>query len=98
MEWLFIPAQQTQRPEQDRMTNSLYESSGGMKERGGYQGHVAESSVYTQASRHPVLAGAALAGAAFALAAWWRDSHNGGWRNESGRYVSRNTPPLNSRP
>ena len=98
MEWLFIPAQQTQRPEHDRMTNSLYESSGGMKERGGYQGHVAESSVYTQASRHPVLTGAALAGAAFALAAWWRDSHNGGRRSASGRYVSRNTAPLHSRP
>jgi short-subunit dehydrogenase len=93
MEWFFIPAQQTRHPEPDQRTNSLYESSGDMHERGGYNGHVGETSFYTQATRHPVLTGAALAGAALALSALWRDSHNGGQSHESGRYASRMTPP-----
>jgi short-subunit dehydrogenase len=80
MEWLFFPMQQTDRPERDRTGKRLYQTTGGMHERGGYPGHVAEMSVYTQASRHPVLTGAVIAGAGLAFAAWWRDSHNGARR------------------
>jgi len=43
-----------------------------LEERGGYEGHVAESSLYTQASLRPVLAGAAIVGAGLAAAAIWR--------------------------
>jgi short-subunit dehydrogenase len=35
----------------------LYETSGSLLERGSYSGHVAENSVYTKASLHPLVAG-----------------------------------------
>ncbi len=45
-----------------RKFESLYEPNDDrLRERGGYEGHVAESSLYTQASLHPVVTGAALA-------------------------------------
>lgn len=93
MEWFFIPAQQTRQPKQDPPTNSLYESSGDMQERGGYNGHVGETSFYTQATQHPVLTGSALAAAALALSAWWRDSHHGGQSRQPDRDASKMSPP-----
>jgi short-subunit dehydrogenase len=47
-----------------------------LEERGGYEGHVAESSVYTQATLRPVLTGAAIVGAGLAAAALLRGSHS----------------------
>lgn len=39
----------------------LYDSAdNSLRERGGYSGHVAESSIYTKASLHPVITGAAI--------------------------------------
>lgn len=47
----------------------LYRSrDDGLEERGGYTGHVAESSLYTKASLHPVITGA-VTGAALAVSA-----------------------------
>jgi short-subunit dehydrogenase len=43
-----------------------------LAERGGYEGHVAETSLYTQASLRPVLTGAAIVGAGLAAAALLR--------------------------
>ena len=55
----------------DGSLESLHEANDdSLTERGGYTGHVAESSVYTQASLHPVAAGALTAvglGAFFAI-------------------------------
>ena len=42
----------------------LYEPSGTLEERGYYEGHVAESSVYTKAKLHPIATGAIVASAA----------------------------------
>ena len=64
-------------PPRPREKNSLDGPAGGLEERGGYEGHVAESSLYTQASLHPVLTGAALAGAGLAAAALWGASRDG---------------------
>jgi hypothetical protein len=47
-----------------------------LEERGGYEGHVAESSVYTQATLRPVLTGAAIVGAGLAAAALLRGSQS----------------------
>jgi short-subunit dehydrogenase len=93
MEWLFFSAQHSSRPKESRGATGLHETGGGMDERGGYRGHVAESSVYTQVSKHPVLTGAAIAGAGFALAALWRKSQNG----EHRPHVTRESSPKDFR-
>lgn len=50
--------------------NGLYEPSGTLQERGNYQGHVAESSLYTKATMHPFRsAGLLVAGAGLAYLA-----------------------------
>ena len=59
-----------------------------LEERGGYEGHVAETSFYTQAALRPVLTGAAIVGAGLAAAALLRGSpalQQGG--NESERFT-----------
>ena len=58
-------------------TDSLHAPSQDGAERGGYPGHVAESSVYTKASLRPWLMGAVVAGAGLALAASMRLSRSG---------------------
>lgn len=46
----------------------LDRASGDLRERGGFEGYVAEKSLYTRASLHPLLTGAVAAGAGLALA------------------------------
>jgi short-subunit dehydrogenase len=70
MEALF-DLQLSDRAEEDRANNSLYGPTTGLKERGGRAPYVSETSLYTQASLHPVLAGAALAATGLTLASWW---------------------------
>jgi short-subunit dehydrogenase len=73
MEWTMMEMQKSERPPRDREDNGLYKASGELKERGEYEGHVAESSLYTKASLHPATAAALVLGAAgLALAAFWR--------------------------
>jgi len=71
MENTMIEMQKSDRPGKVRSREGLYASRDGrLQERGGYQGHVAESSVYTKASLHPLTTGAAFAvglGAAFLI-------------------------------
>ena len=56
-------------PDSDRALEGLYEPNDSrLSERGNYDGHVAESSLYTKASLHPVLTGTALALGAAGLA------------------------------
>lgn len=68
MEATMIEMQKTNKPV-DREKEGLYSSNdASLAERGGYSGHVAESSVYTKASLHPFASAAAVAvgvGAAF---------------------------------
>ncbi|MGH9944263.1 MAG: SDR family oxidoreductase [Pyrinomonadaceae bacterium] len=75
MEWgLSAQQQQTDRPAGDREENGLYAASGTLEERGRYEGHVAESSIYTKASLHPILTGALIVGVGFALTTLLRPS------------------------
>lgn len=70
MEHAMISQQLTDQPP-DRSRESLYDSNDdSLTERGGYEGHVAESSLYTKASMHPIATGALTAvglGAFFAI-------------------------------
>jgi len=62
MESRFIEGQKTDRPSGYRPYESLYGANDSrLEERGGYEGHVAESSLYTRASLHPLITGSALA-------------------------------------
>ena len=72
MESLFFGQQKSDRPPRPREHNALDQPSGRLDERGGYKGHVAESSLYTNASLHPVLTGVALIGAGLAVSSLWR--------------------------
>jgi short-subunit dehydrogenase len=57
-------------PPEPRPNENLYESNdSSMRERGGYEGHVAESSIYTAASLHSAITSAVATGAALALGA-----------------------------
>ncbi len=71
MEAMMIDMQKTDIPAGENARESLHSSNdNSLRERGGYRGHVAESSLYTKASLHPVATGAAVAlglGAAFAV-------------------------------
>jgi short-subunit dehydrogenase len=71
MEKAFFKAQQTARPSH-RNGNSdkgLHTATDDLRERGGYEGHVQETSLYTQASLHPLVTVAAVACAAGIAAA-----------------------------
>ena len=62
MESAMIASQKSDKPADDNLKEGLYESNeDSLRERGGYEGHVSESSAYTTASLHPVLTGTALA-------------------------------------
>jgi hypothetical protein len=64
--------QKSSQPKLDGGADSLHTPSAGGEERGGYSGHVAESSVYTKAAVHPLITGSVLAGLGFAAFAAWR--------------------------
>lgn len=64
MESFFARQQQSDRPPaRPRKDNGLDRPAGDLQERGDYEGHVSETSLYTTASLHPVLTGVALVGA-----------------------------------
>ncbi len=50
--------------------DSLYAPQSALQERGNYQGHVFENSLFQSAKLHPVAAGALLLGGALAFTAW----------------------------
>jgi hypothetical protein len=78
MESLFFGQQKSDRPPRPREHHALDRPSGRLDERGGHRGHVAESSLYTNVSLHPVLTGVALIGAGLAVSALWRARPDGG--------------------
>jgi len=77
MEFVMPGMQRGDEPPRDLEDNGLYGASGELKERGGYEAHVAESSLYTKASLHPVLTGAVVLGAGALTAALWRGASGG---------------------
>lgn len=78
MESLFFGQQKSDRPPKPRGHHALDRPSERLEERGGHQGYVAESSLYTNASLHPVLTGVALIGAGLVVSSLWRGRPNGG--------------------
>jgi NAD(P)-dependent dehydrogenase (short-subunit alcohol dehydrogenase family) len=68
MEWTMVSGQHGDEPARPIEQNSLRKPSHDLRERGNYDGHVAESSLYTKASLHPVITGAIAAGVGLALA------------------------------
>jgi len=80
MEATFFRKQKSGNPP-NHMDDALYTPSTGLQQRGNAQGHVRESSLYTQASMHPMMTLLALAGTGVALAAMFGQrnrEHNGG--------------------
>ena len=72
MEATMFDLQQTNRPKNGNGEDSLYTPANDGQERGGYPGHVAESSIYTKASLHPLLAAVMITGLGVGLVAWAR--------------------------
>jgi short-subunit dehydrogenase len=77
MERSFYDQTMSDRPARPREENGLEQPSGALEERGDYGGHVAKSSLYTQAALHPVVTSAVLVGAGVAVAAALMDRGNG---------------------
>ena len=80
MERMFTAQQRTDRPPRPREDNGLDRPSGQLEERGRYAGYVAERSLYTGASLHPLATGTALLGLGLAFAALWASTRNGAHR------------------
>ena len=76
-EIIVAPQQKTDRPARPLADNGLDKPAAELRERGQYEGHVAESSLYTKASLHPLVTGALLVGAGLAFGALWRPKSNG---------------------
>lgn len=64
--------QKSDRPRPVNRGDNLYSPLSDGEERGGYPGHVAESSIYTKATLHPIVAGSLIAGLSLAAWAGWR--------------------------
>jgi hypothetical protein len=76
MESRMIDQQKSDQPKPPNRQDSLYAPSVDGEERGRYPGHVAESSVYTKASVHPLITGSVIAGLGIAAFAVWRSFSN----------------------
>lgn len=84
LEATMFDVQQSDRTRPGNRGDSLYSPSKDGKERGGYPGHVAESSVYTKAKLHPVIAGSLIAGLGLAAFAGWRSLSKSNGRSIEG--------------
>jgi short-subunit dehydrogenase len=78
MEWTMTRMQKSDEPPRPLEQNGLDRASGNLEERGGGHAYVAESSLYTKASLHPVVTTALLLGAGLALAALLRPAQSNG--------------------
>ena len=76
MEMALFDLQRSDQPSPAGRPDSLHHPSQDGKERGGYPGHVAESSLYTKASLHPLVTGALAVGAGLMIAALVRGANN----------------------
>ena len=73
MELTMIPEQRREEAPRDPQ-GALEAPSRGLQERGDYSGRVAQTSLYTAASIHPVLSAVAAFGVGLGLAALFRGS------------------------
>ncbi len=88
MESTMIEGQKTDKPAAVRPFESLYDANDPrLAERGGYEGHVAESSLYTKASLHPLLTTSAVA---FGVGAFVYALSKGFSSGQSNRYERAN--------
>ena len=78
MEATLFDLQKSDEPSPPSRPDSLFSPMSKLEERGGYPGHVAESSLYTKASLNSLIAGLLIAGAGFGLAALLRQSGRNG--------------------
>lgn len=65
-------AQRTERPASNQNRDGLYRPAASLRERGGYEGRVAERSLYTTISLIPRIGTVMTVGAALLAAGWWR--------------------------
>ena len=72
MERALFRQQQKDRPSPKRDAHNLNSPIDDLQERGDYEGHVAESSLYTEASLHPVTTLLTVLGAGLAVGAIWK--------------------------
>jgi len=72
LEAMMFDMQQSDRQKPKDREDSLYAPIEDGEERGNYPGHVAETSVYTKASKHPLITGSVIAGLGLAAFAAWR--------------------------
>jgi short-subunit dehydrogenase len=72
MHAMMFDVQKSDRQKPPGRPDSLYAPIEDGEERGGYPGHVAESSVYTKASKHPLITGSLIAGLGLAVLVAWR--------------------------
>jgi len=72
IEAMMFDVQQSDRPKPPARQDNLHAPIDDGEERGGYPGHVAESSVYTKAAKHPLITGSLIAGLGLAALAAWR--------------------------
>lgn len=77
MEWTMTGMQKSGEPPRPREDNGLDHPSGELQERGGGHAYVAETSLYTKASLHPLMTTALLLGAGLTIAALWRPTQQG---------------------
>jgi short-subunit dehydrogenase len=78
MEWTMTRMQKSDEPPRPLEVNGLDKAAGELEERGGGHAYVAESSLYTKASLHPVVTTALVVGAGLAIAALWRPTQSNG--------------------
>jgi len=64
--------QKSDRQKPPARQDSLHGPTEDGEERGGYNGHVAEMSVYTKASKHPLITGSLIGGLGLAALVAWR--------------------------
>jgi short-subunit dehydrogenase len=80
MESMVISGMKSDKPPRPRQQNALDQPSEHLAERGNYEGHVAQTSLYTQAALHPMVTAAAVAGAGLAVGALLRAAQNASLR------------------
>jgi short-subunit dehydrogenase len=91
MEAALFNLQKTDEPSPPARNDGLYSPLSKLEERGGYPGYVAETSLYTKASLHPLISGVLLAGAGLLLTSFLQRRSSG-----NGNHLSKETKKLNA--
>ena len=76
IEAMMFDVQKSERQRPPARQDSLYAPIEDGEERGGYPGHVAESSLYTKAAAHPLITGSVIAGLGLVALAAWRSANS----------------------